>query len=98
MTTPLKISATAAGSRVDLRVIPRSSKTAIDGVRDGRLLVRVTAPPVDSAANDAVVAALAAALDLPRRDIRIVSGPTGRNKTVEITGVDAAGLRARLLV
>ena len=48
---------------VDLRVIPRSPRDAVDGWRDGRLVVRVTAPPVDHAANEAVVAVLARALD-----------------------------------
>ena len=76
--------------------MPRASKTAIDGVRAGRLIVRVTAPPVDGAANEAVVIALAAALGLPKRAIRIIAGETGRNKSVEIDGVDAAELRRRL--
>ena len=41
--------------RLDLRVSPRASRNAIDGVREGRLVVKVTAPPVDAAANDAVI-------------------------------------------
>jgi uncharacterized protein YggU (UPF0235/DUF167 family) len=77
-------------------VIPRSPRTAIDGVRAGRLLVRVTAPPVDSAANEAVIAALAGALDVPRRSIQIVAGLNARNKTVEIAGVTGAAVRTRL--
>jgi uncharacterized protein len=78
-------------------VIPRASKNAIDGVRDGRILVRVTAAPVEGAANDAVIATIAAALDLPRRAVRVVQGDTSRNKTIEITGLDAATVRARLV-
>jgi uncharacterized protein (TIGR00251 family) len=75
--------------RLDIRVIPRSPRTRIGGTRDGRVLVRVTAPPVDGAANDAVIAAFAEALAVPRRAIRIVAGERSRNKTVEITsGVD----------
>ncbi len=96
MTGPLTITVTATGIRVALRVMPRSPRTTIEGVRDGRLLIRVTAPPVDSAANDATVAALAAAFDLPRRSIRIVAGASARNKTAEITGLAEASLRARL--
>ena len=96
MTSSLRLSTTSRGVRVDLRVIPRAPKTALDGVRDGRLLVRVTAPPVDRAANDAVVAALATALRVPRRNISIVAGDTGRNKTVEIAGLAASDLLARL--
>ena len=84
-------------SRLAIRVMPRSSKNGIDGVRDGRILVRVTAPPVEGAANAAVVAVIAAALDLPRHAVRVVAGDTSRNKTVEITGVDPAAARARLV-
>jgi uncharacterized protein len=77
--------------------MPRSSKNAIDGMRDGRILVRVTAAPVDGAANDAVVATIAAALDLPRRAVRVVHGGTSRNKTIEVAGLDSATARVRLV-
>ena len=60
------------------------------------MVVRVTSPPVEGAANDAVIETLAAALDLPRRAVRIVTGATGRNKTVEISDLDASTVRARL--
>jgi uncharacterized protein (TIGR00251 family) len=87
----------AGGSvRVDLRVIPRAPRTKIDGVRDARLLVRVSAPPVDGAANDAVVAALAEQLGVPRRTIAIVAGDTGRNKTIAVDGLTVAEVRTRL--
>ena len=92
----LVITATPHGARVDLRVVPRASRTKIDGVRGGRLVVRVTAPPVDDAANRAVVETLAEALDLPRSAVRIVAGATGRNKSVELTGVSADEARRRL--
>ena len=82
--------------RLDVRVTPRASKNAIDGVRDGRLVVKVTAPPVDAAANDAVVALLADQLDLPKRHVSIVIGATGRSKTVELSGMTTDRLRARL--
>jgi uncharacterized protein (TIGR00251 family) len=98
MTTDLVLSVTPTGVRIDLRVIPRSPRTKIDGVRDGRLLVRVTAPPVDDAANDAVVEALARALDVPKRSIRIVNGASARNKTVEVAGMNGAAVLARLPV
>lgn len=87
----------APSARIDIRVMPRSSKNGIDGMRDGRILVRVTAAPVDGAANDAVIATIAAALDLPRRAICVVHGDTSRNKTIEVRGLDAATARARLV-
>jgi uncharacterized protein (TIGR00251 family) len=82
--------------RVAVRVIPRAPKNEVGGVRDGRMLVRVTAPPVDSAANDAVVAVLAAHFGTPRRAVRIVSGERSRNKIVEIEGVVPPGSTARV--
>ena len=87
----------APTARIDIRVIPRSSKNGIDGVRDGRILVRVTAAPVEGAANDAVTATIAAALDLPRRAVKVIHGDSSRNKTIEITGLDSAAVRARLV-
>lgn len=60
------------------------------------LLVKVTAPPVDSAANDAVIALLAETLKVPKRDIAIVSGESSRNKRVRIAGLSDADIRARL--
>jgi uncharacterized protein YggU (UPF0235/DUF167 family) len=80
----LTLTATATGTRFDVRVMPRASRTCVDGVRDGRLLVRVTAPPVDRAANEAAVLVLARALDVPPAAVRISAGQTQRNKTVEI--------------
>ncbi len=81
------IHATATGVEFDVRVIPRSRKSAVDGVRDDRLLVRLAAPPVEGAANEALVALLAGMLKVPRRAVRIVSGEHGRHKRVAIDGV-----------
>jgi uncharacterized protein len=86
----LAIRPTPTGLRLQLRVIPRARKNQIDGVREGRLLVRVTAPPADSAANEAVVALLARSLRRSKRDIRIVSGETARNKTIDVDGLTMA--------
>ena len=91
------MTATADGLvRLGVRVMPRSPRTLIDGVRNGRLIIRVTAPPVDDAANEAVLGALASALALPRGAVRIVSGATGRNKTIEIAGATPTEIRALL--
>ena len=65
----VRLSVTPGGIRLDLRVIPRAPHDAIAGERDGRLVVRVTAPPVDRAANDAVVELVARKLDLFRRAV-----------------------------
>ena len=89
----LDVRPVAGGVRVGVRVMPRGSRAAIAGVRDGCLLVRVTAPPVDGAANAAVIEILAKALGRPRRSVTIVAGHTARRKTIEIQGVSASDLR-----
>ncbi len=72
--------------RIQVRVIPRSSKNCIVW-EEGALKVRLTAPPVDGAANEALIALLAEHLGLPKRSISIVRGATSRQKTVEIVGM-----------
>jgi len=96
MSTPAPVSAAVGGVRIDVRVTPRASRTRIDGVRDGRIVVRVTAPPVDSAANDAVLAAIADQLGVAKRAVRLVSGGRGRQKVVEVDGVDVPTATERL--
>jgi len=75
------------GVELNVRVIPRAKKTAIAGERDGALVVRVSAPPVEGAANDALIAFFADALRVPRRAVQIVSGERGRKKRIAIAGV-----------
>ena len=60
------------------------------------LRARVTAPPVDGRANDALERLLARALDLPRSDVRIVSGGRGRLKTVAVDGMSEEDVQSRL--
>jgi uncharacterized protein len=83
-------------ARLAIRVQPRSSRAGIDGVHGDAVRVRVNAPPVDGAANEAVVEVLAKALGLPKRSVTIVSGASSRSKVVEIAGLSAAELRKRL--
>jgi uncharacterized protein (TIGR00251 family) len=85
-----------AGVLLAVRVIPRARKTAVAGTRERALLVRLAAPPVDGAANDALVEFLAGRLNVPRRAVRIVSGERGRSKRIAIAGVTAAAARAAL--
>ncbi|MCU0260069.1 MAG: DUF167 domain-containing protein [Ilumatobacteraceae bacterium] len=70
--------------RIAVRVIPRSSRDGVDGERDGRLVVRTTAPPVDDAANDAVVRIVATHLGVRPREVAIVSGQRSRDKVLEV--------------
>jgi hypothetical protein len=79
------------GIQLDLRVTPRSSRTAVGGLHGERLIVRVSAPPVDGAANEAVREAVAEAFDVARGAVQLVRGETGRDKTVAVLG-DAEAL------
>jgi uncharacterized protein (TIGR00251 family) len=81
---------------LDVHVIPRAKRTELAGEREGALLIRLAAPPVDGAANAALIDFLASALDLPRSSIRIVSGERGRRKRVAIAGMTAEQVRAIL--
>ena len=83
--------------QIDVRVIPRAKKNACGGMRSGALLVRLAAPPVDGAANDALLSFLSELLDIPRRAVRIVSGERGRRKRVAIDGLTADDIQKRLL-
>jgi uncharacterized protein len=75
---------------LDIRVIPRAGRSGIAGLRDGALLVRLAAAPVDGAANAELIDVLARALDVPKRAIEIVSGERSRAKRVRIAGFDRA--------
>ncbi len=79
---------------------PRASRTELAGLHGGALKVRVTAPPVDAAANRALIEFLAECLGVAKRAVRIVAGETGRTKLLEVDGVtpaQIASLRERAL-
>jgi uncharacterized protein len=86
----------AGGIVLDVRVIPRAAKSGIAGVRDGALLVRLTAPPVDGAANAELIAIIADALGLAQRAVTLASGDRSRRKRVHVTGLSVDAATARL--
>jgi uncharacterized protein (TIGR00251 family) len=90
------IHSTSAGVEIDVRVIPRAAKSSIAGERDGRLLVRLSAPPVEGAANQALIELFSEILDRPRRAIGIVAGEKSRSKRIAVDGLTAAEARTRL--
>ena len=67
-------------------VRPRSSRATVGGTHDGSLVVRVREPATDGRANRAVVDAVAEALGVSRRAVRIATGASGRRKVVEVEG------------
>jgi uncharacterized protein (TIGR00251 family) len=73
-----------------VRVTPRASRDAIEGEYQGALRVRLTAPPVEGRANDALRRLLAAHLNVPVSAVRIVGGEKSRNKRVAVAGVTRA--------
>jgi uncharacterized protein len=81
---------TPNGVSLAIRVIPRAGVTTIAGVRDGRLLVRVAAAPVEGAANGALLSLLSEILKIPPRRMTVASGSHGRNKVVAVAGMTAA--------
>ena len=82
--------------RVAVRVHPRARRDEIVGQRAGALLVRVTAPPVEGRANDALCRLLARRLGVAPGRVSVVRGAAARDKVVEVAGVDTDALRREL--
>lgn len=80
-----------------VRIVPRAGRSGLAGVRDGALLVRVNAAPVEGAANAELVELLARLLGVPKRAVTIVAGERSRLKRVRVEGVtvDYANAKCR---
>lgn len=85
------------GATFEVRVTPRARRAEIVGVLDGALKVKVAAPPVEGAANEALIAFLADALGVRRSQLEVRSGERSRLKTVWVGGMAAEAIRQRLL-
>lgn len=75
-------------------VLPKSSRNQISGEHDGALKVKLTAPPVENAANKLCVSYLAKCLGLPKSSLEIAAGHTGRNKQIRVHCASNPGGRA----
>jgi uncharacterized protein len=94
---PLSLVVTRDGAvRFEVHASPRARTSTIVGVRNGALAVRLAAPPADGAANDELLATLASALGLARRDVVLVRGGSSRDKLVEVHGLLPSEVQARL--
>jgi uncharacterized protein len=92
----LIINERAGGIRLTVHARPRSSRSAILGVREGELDVALTALPADGAANGELLKLVARALGVRPGDVSIVTGASGRNKVLAVNGVRADEARKRL--
>jgi len=91
-----RVSAVAGGVLIDVRLRPRASRAGLDGVRDGALELRVTAPPVEGEANAAARELLAGLLGVPRSRVALAGGAKSRRKTFRVEGLDPAAAIARV--
>ena len=84
------------GVVLTVRVIPRAGRSEVAGTRDGALLVRLNAAPVDGAANAELIEVLSEALGVPKRAVTIASGERARRKTVRVAGITLEQANAAL--
>ncbi len=82
---------------IRVRLTPRSSRNAVVGHKDGVFRIKLTAPPVEGKANQALIAFLAKTLRIPKRSLGIVSGGKSREKTLAIEGVTAREVESALI-
>ena len=96
MALPAWITIGTTGVTLNLKVQPRASTNEVGGTIGTQLKIKVTAPPVDAAANQAVVEMLANLLDCSRGSFQILRGQTSRNKVVLVRGIPAERIVALL--
>lgn len=89
----LDITRRGTAVRFTVRVQPRASRSEVVGLHGDALKIRLAAPPVDGAANEALVRLLAGLLGVPRRAVRIEAGLASRSKLVEVDGVESDAVR-----
>lgn len=93
---PAFLTAQADGVTLAIKLQPRASQSEIGAIAGPELRIKVTAPPVDAAANEALLRLLADKLDCPRSKVELIRGHTARHKVVKLHGLKAATVVARL--
>lgn len=97
MSLPPYLQVQGSSLLLSARIQPRASRTELVGIFGAELKIKITAPPVDSAANEALVVFLAGLLDLPRRAVTLVRGQTSRHKVFRLDGIAAQDAAKRLI-
>lgn len=92
----LELSSGGGAVRIPVKVRPRSSRSAVLGVREGALDVALRAPPADGAANTELCELLARTLGIRKSDVTIAMGASHRKKLLAVCGLDVDGVRTRL--
>ena len=95
--TDLALTETQDGVTIPIRALPRARHMALAGVIGGALRVQLAAPPIEGAANKALLQYLTGVLGVPKRDLDLVSGEHGRHKLVRVRGLSGDGVRQRLV-
>ena len=96
MSFPGYLRAAADGVLLSVKLQPRASANEVGAPLGNELRVKVTAPPVDAAANEALVRLLAERLDYPRSRVELVRGQTSRHKLVKLYGISVEEVLAKL--
>lgn len=96
--TRLSVRDAQSGAAIIIQVQPRASKDEVAGLQGDAIKIRLTAPPVDGAANEALVKFLAKTLGVRPADVEIVAGHSSRRKVVSIVGLTPAQVQDRLLI
>ena len=96
MSTPAFITEQSDGVLLAVKLQPRASRSEIGEPLGNELRIKVTAPPVDSAANEALIRLLSETLDLPRSRVELVRGHTSRHKVLKLCGITATAAASKL--
>ena len=95
MNAGLQISETSEGLTVRLHVLPRAKRSEIAGLHNGALKVKVMAPPVDDAANRAIIEFFSELLGISKSNLKILAGTKSREKVLQIKGLSLVDFMAR---